>query len=59
MNVERASEIVESGDLIRVNYDGQQIFIQHVDESAKVARVYALDDPSDEFEVNIEELNEG
>ncbi|RAK16628.1 H-type small acid-soluble spore protein [Anoxybacillus vitaminiphilus] len=32
MEVIRAKQIAESGDIVRVTYEGKQVFIQQVDE---------------------------
>ncbi len=58
MNKQRAQEITQSADLIQVLYDGKPIYIQHVNENNDTARVYPLDDPEHEFEVNLENLVE-
>ncbi|RLL42718.1 H-type small acid-soluble spore protein [Oceanobacillus piezotolerans] len=58
MDKQRALEIVESPELIRVTYNGKQIYIQHVDENTDKARIYPLDDPQEEFDVNLSQLIE-
>ncbi|WP_217588687.1 H-type small acid-soluble spore protein [Lentibacillus saliphilus] len=58
MDLQRAKEIVESGKLIRVTFEGKEIYIQHVDEDKKTARVYPLDDPASEFDVTLDQLVE-
>ncbi|WP_067729490.1 small acid-soluble spore protein H [Oceanobacillus damuensis] len=58
MNIQRAEQIVESPELINVTYNGKKIYIQHVDEQNKLARIYPLDDPQNEFDVQLEQLSE-
>ncbi|WP_085993875.1 H-type small acid-soluble spore protein [Oceanobacillus senegalensis] len=58
MNKQRAKEITESADLINVMYNGKQIYIQHVDNNTPTARVYQLDDPQNEFNVHLDQLEE-
>ncbi|WP_087973793.1 H-type small acid-soluble spore protein [Oceanobacillus rekensis] len=58
MNTQRAEEIVQSPNLVTVMYNGEQIYIQHVDEQKQLARIYPLDDPQNEFDVQIENLIE-
>lgn len=58
MNKQRAKEISESPVMKHVTYNGQQIYIQHVNEQTDMARVYPLDDPSHEFDVQVSSLQE-
>lgn len=58
MNIQRAKEIVDSGEIANVSFNGQRIYIQHVDEENKTARIYPLDDPEDEKDVPIDQLKE-
>lgn len=58
MNVGRAKEIVESADLINVTYEGTPVIIQHVDEQAKLARIYSKTEPDMERDVPILNLIE-
>ncbi|NLY78967.1 MAG: H-type small acid-soluble spore protein [Lysinibacillus sp.] len=58
MNIQRAKEIVDSGELANISFNGQRIYIQHVDEKNKTARIYPLDDPEDEKDVPIDQLIE-
>lgn len=58
MNKQRAQEIAESPEMEHVTYNGQQVYIQHVNEKSDTARVYLLDDPANEFEVQLTNLFE-
>ncbi|MFC5541613.1 MAG: small acid-soluble spore protein H [Bacilli bacterium] len=58
MNIQRAKEIVESGAIANVLFNGQRIYIQNVDEQKGTARIYPLDDPENEKEVPVEQLLE-
>ncbi|MFC4023363.1 small acid-soluble spore protein H [Oceanobacillus longus] len=58
MNIQRAEEIVQSPDLVNVTYNGEKIYIQHVDDQNQLARIYPLDNPQKEFDVQIEKLTE-
>lgn len=58
MNKQRAQEISQSPHMKNVTYNGKQIYIQHVDEQKNIARIFPLDDPENEFEVQIEDLEE-
>jgi small acid-soluble spore protein H (minor) len=58
MNVGRAKEIADSVDMITVSYEGSSVIIQHVDEVAKLARIYSRSDPDNEREVPVLNLIE-
>lgn len=54
----RAEEIAQSPDMKHVTYNGQQIYIQHVHENSNTARIFPLDQPENEFDVQVENLLE-
>jgi small acid-soluble spore protein H (minor) len=58
MNVQRAQEIAESPVLANVLCNGMPIYIQHVDENKGTARIYPLDEPENEQEVTLANLQE-
>jgi small acid-soluble spore protein H (minor) len=58
MNVQRAQEIVESPTLANVTFNGQQVYIQHVDEGKGTARIFPIDDSENEKEVALSDLIE-
>jgi small acid-soluble spore protein H (minor) len=58
MEVNRAKQIVESGDIVRVTYEGKQVYIQHVDEKDEMARIYNQENPDKEMVVPIRLLHE-
>jgi small acid-soluble spore protein H (minor) len=58
MNVNRAKQIAESGEIVYVTYEGRQVLIQHVDEKNETARIYPQDDPEKEMVVPVRLLNE-
>lgn len=58
MNIQRAQQIAESGHLAKVFYNGERVYIQHVDEQKETARIYPLDDPQNEQEVSLSSLKE-
>ncbi|MFD1362883.1 H-type small acid-soluble spore protein [Lentibacillus salinarum] len=57
MNRQRAEEIAQSADMKNVTYNGQQIYIQHVNDQ-QTARVFALDDRQNEFDAQLTKLHE-
>ena len=58
LNTQRAKEITVSPEMISVTYNGKPIYIQNVDEKNDTARIYPLDDPSQEKSVSIAQLTE-
>ncbi|MFA1819259.1 H-type small acid-soluble spore protein [Virgibacillus oceani] len=58
MDRHRAEEIAQSPDMKHVTYNGQQIYIQHVHEQSNSARIFSLEQPEREFDVQLESLME-
>ncbi|MCR2821750.1 H-type small acid-soluble spore protein [Lederbergia panacisoli] len=58
MNRQRAAEIAESPDMKHVTYNGKPVYIQRVDDQNDTARVFRLDDPGYEFDVQVTNLIE-
>ncbi|MDV2684189.1 small acid-soluble spore protein H [Alkalihalophilus sp. As8PL] len=58
MNSLRAQEIASSPVMANVTYNDKSIYIQHVDETTQMARIYPLDQPDSEQEVPLSQLNE-
>jgi len=58
MNVARAKEIAESGEIVPVFYEETQVVIQRVDEKNETARIYPKDHPEYEQEVPLRMLHE-
>jgi len=58
MNSQRAKQISQSADMANVIYNGESIYIQHVDSEKGTARIYPLSNPDDEFEVPVDILIE-
>ena len=54
----RAKEISESPVMANVMYQGTPIYIQNVDGPAETARVYPLDQPENEQDVQLAHLIE-
>ncbi|AST91522.1 H-type small acid-soluble spore protein [Sutcliffiella cohnii] len=59
MNIQRAREIAESGDLAKVTLNGIPVYIQHVDDDGDTVRIYPLNDPQNEQNVSVQQLQEG
>ncbi|MCP1145002.1 H-type small acid-soluble spore protein [Lysinibacillus endophyticus] len=58
MNIQRAQEITQSGEIPNIIFNGKRVYIQHVDPDKKTARIYPLDDPEKEQEVSVTDLIE-
>ncbi|HLS07037.1 MAG TPA: H-type small acid-soluble spore protein [Bacillota bacterium] len=58
MNKQRAIEIAKSPVMEDVTYNGDQIYIQHVNEQTNMANIHLLDDPGETLTVNVSHLEE-
>ncbi|MCL7749450.1 MULTISPECIES: small acid-soluble spore protein H [Halalkalibacter] len=58
MNKLRAQEIAASPVMANVTYNGTPIYIQNVSNDHDIARIFPLDDPENEQEVNLSSLVE-
>lgn len=58
MNKNRAKEIVNSPEMIKVTYQGVPIYMQHVNENDETVRVYPLSNPENEQNVPLSSLIE-
>ncbi|MFD0715709.1 H-type small acid-soluble spore protein [Paenibacillus sp. GCM10027626] len=58
MNKQRAQQIAESPVMANVTYQGQAVYIQHVDHELETARIYPLDQKEKELEVTLDSLIE-
>ncbi|MFA9556328.1 small acid-soluble spore protein H [Evansella sp. AB-rgal1] len=58
MNTQRAKEIAQSPDMKNVVCNGERIYIQHVNDQSETARVFPLDQPEKEYEVQVADLTE-
>ncbi|WP_093211481.1 small acid-soluble spore protein H [Sediminibacillus albus] len=58
MNAQRAQEITSAADMIEVTYNGEKVYIEHVDQDAGKATVHPLDNPESKQSVSVNELME-
>lgn len=58
LNLLRAQEIAQSPVMANVTYLDKQVYIQHVIEDSETARIFPLDEPQNELEVNLDNLIE-
>lgn len=58
MDAKKAQEIAFSPTMTNVTYNGQKVYIEHVDQEAGKATVHPLDQPDLKESVSIEDLME-
>jgi small acid-soluble spore protein H (minor) len=58
MNAQRAQEIASSPTMANVIYNGENIYIEHVDEQNGTATIHSLDEPNNKQSVSVTSLNE-
>lgn len=58
MNAQRAEEIVFSPDMINVTYNGENIYIEHVDKQNGKATIHSIDEPENKQSVSVTSLME-
>lgn len=58
MNVNRAKEISTMGEMVNVQYAGESIYIQSVNEEQETARIFPLNNPQAEKSVPVDSLLE-
>ncbi|MFE1245982.1 small acid-soluble spore protein H [Fictibacillus sp. NPDC058756] len=58
MDAQRAQEISESSAMANVTYNGQSIYIEHVDQQNGTATIHPLDEPNNKQSVSVSSLEE-
>lgn len=58
MDAQRAQEIASSATMKNVQYNGQQVYIEHVDQGSGQATIHPLDNPNNKQSVSVAELSE-
>lgn len=58
MDAQRAQEIVFSPDMINVTYNGENIYIEHVDRQNGTATIHFLEEPNQKQSVSTTSLVE-
>jgi small acid-soluble spore protein H (minor) len=58
MNVSRAQQIIESEKEIEVLHNGTPVWLQSVNENKHTARAYTKDQPDNEMDIPVNELQE-
>lgn len=58
INAQRAEEIASSPIMANVTYNGESIYIEHVDEQNGIATIHSLDEPNNKQSVSVTILEE-
>jgi small acid-soluble spore protein H (minor) len=58
MDAQRAQEISSSSAMVNVTYNGQSIYIEHVDQQNGTATIHPLDEPNNKQSVSVSSLEE-
>lgn len=58
MDSQQAKAISETGHMNRVTYNGKPVFIQRVNDQNETARIFHIEDPQEEFDVELSQLEE-
>jgi small acid-soluble spore protein H (minor) len=58
MNVSRAQQIIESEKEIEVLHNGTPVWLQSVNENNHTARAYSKNQPDNEMDIPVNELQE-
>lgn len=58
MDVQRAQEIANSPAMINVTFNGNPVYIEHVDRDKQLATIHMLDNPNRKQSVPVKNLME-
>jgi small acid-soluble spore protein H (minor) len=58
LDAKRAQEISASADMVQVTYNGEQIYIEHVDQQNETATIHPLQNPDTKQSVSVSSLIE-
>ncbi|WP_093042723.1 small acid-soluble spore protein H [Thalassobacillus cyri] len=58
MNAQRAQDIAFSSDMVQVTYNGESVYIEHVDETSGTATIHPLNNPEQKQSVPVDNLQE-
>lgn len=58
MNAQRAQEIASSQIMANVSYNGESIYIEHVDQQNGTATIHSLAEPNNKQSVSVTSLTE-
>ncbi|SDI04095.1 small acid-soluble spore protein H [Alteribacillus bidgolensis] len=58
MDAQRAQEISSSPDMANVVFNGESVYIEHVDQQVGIATIHPMNDPNKKQSVSITSLEE-
>ncbi|OLO39245.1 H-type small acid-soluble spore protein [Alkalihalophilus pseudofirmus] len=58
MDAQRAQQISSSPDMANVMYNGQQVYIEHVDQNNGTATIHPINDPNQKQSIPVNNLME-
>lgn len=58
MDAQRAQEIASSDNMANVTYNGERVYIEHVDQGNGTATIHTLDNPNSKQSVSVTSLQE-
>lgn len=58
MDAKRAQEIASSPTMVDVTYNGEKMYIEHVEQQSGLATVHPLDNPTSKQSVSVTSLLE-
>ncbi|MRG85584.1 small acid-soluble spore protein H [Salinibacillus xinjiangensis] len=58
MDPKRAQEIASSTSMVNVMYNGQDVYIEHVDQGNGLATIHPIDNPNQKQSVSVQSLDE-
>ncbi|WP_246943051.1 H-type small acid-soluble spore protein [Bacillus pinisoli] len=58
MDAKRTQEIASSPEMINVTYNGEKVYIEHVDQDQGKATVHPLNNPDKKISVSVTSLEE-
>ncbi|MBY6036443.1 small acid-soluble spore protein H [Fictibacillus nanhaiensis] len=58
MDAQRAQEITSSTHMANVTYNGEPVYIEHVDQQNEMATIHPLSNPNDKQSVSVSSLTE-
>ncbi len=58
MDARRAQEIASSPEMVNVTYNGQNVYIEHVDQSNGIATIHLVDKPDKKESISVDTLIE-
>lgn len=58
MDAKRAQEISSSPVMANVSYNGDKVYIEHVDQNNGLATIHPLDNPTTKQSISVNELKE-